>query len=277
MLGCSSNHYAKVSQLDYESIEDVALRKVDDKWSQYDYSFLLGDRSKNYNLIKKHSKIWLKGNKEQHSGNWYLPDFKIMKNPSGFDVSASKKYLATYDANGQIQIMFLDEAKMIFDSILNTPIKKAFFTENDDLFFINAKNEAIVLNFKETKAIYRKGFDITQSFDKVESNKENLIAVHDSTNIYIYDIEKKKQVNSIKNTNPSFYIETLKFFPKSDKIVWVENEKKQNLQVQKEIDLPTAFETKPTPLIIRIAISKDKKTIAFGNTLGDILIYSKKE
>ena len=270
----TSSGMSKYAQIDYDFLPDISLLKIDRaKWNNYTNAYLAADRNGSGLFeIKNHSKFWSLTSEAQRNPLWRLPYLRDMKNPSGFDVSPSKKYLATFDADGQIQIMNVDEAKMVFDTVLNLPVKKAFFSQNDDLFFINGKNEVITLDFKNKKAIFTKEFDIMQSFEKVESNKANLIALHDSTSIHIYDIEKKEYLRTINNTQANFFIETLKFFPKSDKVVWAENEKQQNTALKKEIELPIVEDY---PLITHIAISKDKKTIAFGNTIGDILIYTK--
>ncbi len=221
-------------------------------------------------LFKEIQKYLPENQKEKLESNF--PNFKTLKDPCGFDVSRDKKYILQYDSTGLIQILRVDGLKLVYDKIIELPLKKVFFNSSSNkLFLISYENKLYSLDFLESESAMKEEEKFEIIFDKIAYNGLNTLAFYNAQEINVYDLTKRKFVDKTINTKKDYSIFKVKFFGEKNSLAWIVNENTLVNRTKREKVAPLVSEG----TIKKIAISKDKKTILLGNSFGEILKLSR--
>jgi len=217
-------------------------------------------------LFKEIQHTLPEGEKETPEDNF--PNFKSLKDPSGFDVSHDKKFILQYDSTGLVQILRVDGLKLVFDKIIEQTLKKVFFSSSSNkLYLVSYENKMYSLDFIQNESELKEEEKIDVAFDKVAYNGLNTLAFFNAQEINIYDLTKRKFVDKIINTRKDYSIYKVKFFGEKNSLAWIVNENTVEIQEKGMKKAPITSEG----TIKKIAVSKDKKTILLGNSFGEIL------
>lgn len=279
------NRWASYSQSNLNSFKDIALLKSNNAMAssknandEYQRAFILWEVYESaFNQANKKSILYKEWKKQKikNQGEMKFPLLKELKNPSGFCISPTKKFLATYDSNGLIQIIKIKGLEPIIDTLFDTSIKKVFFRNDDKLIFINQKNEVYLYNFatKGNTITYLITIDLYDY--EIVYNGKNKFAFLGSNNrdINILNLETRKSYLIYSNYNNDFQIQNLKLDQRDNQLVWTLN---PNLALntskkEKNVDI---FNDK---IITKITSSRDENTIVVANNYGDVLVFEKKD
>jgi WD40 repeat protein len=272
-------HYQSYASVNINSFGDIAIVKVDNRMRQYQTAMVHLERNILHAETSK-SKLFkavydaLPKGKKGGAFSDFLDGFHSLENPSGFTVSSDKKYIVQFDAKGLLQICRVEDLKIVQDTILRMPIKKAIFSKNSDfIWLIGANNTIYTYPFLEKAPVLKVESAISSSLKHVSCTGQPFIAFYDDENIDIYDLDQKKIVKHFSNSKKGFSISHVKFMGDSMHLVWVLNENKANSDVISSTSKTS--NRMPERIIQKITVSSDEKKIFLGNTVGEIISLTK--
>jgi len=272
MMAGMGDRYTSYSQVELEAFRDISLLKADNAMDNYKSSFIKWELYPGVFKSKQKSILYKERKKYSLNINLHGPiyEFKNLRNPSGFAVSNSRKYIATFDSIGLLQVMKIQGMKLLTDTMLDGSISKLFFLPDDQLLII--KNNGEVFSYSYFSNTRLKELNINFPFQQVAFNGNNLLAFKNDSIIKIFDIETKKieEVGTVAN---NYFIEVVDFIPGTEILLWGANKKTKeetkNTPKQEELN----HEYKPENITNRIAISKNGRYLITGNSLGGIKIF----
>lgn len=272
MMAGIGDRYRSYSQVELGAFGDISLLKADIGMDNYESSYIAWElypeifETKQKSILYKERKKHLPNTNLQES----VYGFKKLRNPSGFAVSNSRKYIATFDSSGLLQVMKIQGMKLLTDTLLGEPISKLFFLPDDQLLII--KNNGEVFSYSYFSNTRLKELNINFSFQQVAFNGNNLLAFKNDSIVKIFNIETKK-LEEVRTVPNNYFIEVLDFIPGTEILLWGANKKPKeetkNTPKQEELN----HEYKPENITNRIALSKNGRYLITGNSLGGIKIF----
>lgn len=270
------NHYRSYSQVDLSSfkdlsifIEDVGMNSTKDANDKYMNATLGWSFYSSFSDKPKKSRLY----KEWKRNNPYVqrempfPIFSPLKNPSGFSIAESKKYIVVYDATGLIQLAKVKNLELILDKKLISPIKKVFFMPNDDLLVVQNNGNIFTYNIDSDK--WEKLMEINFTFSDVSYNNKKLLAFTCDNRIICINIDEGNESEIFKNNYGNMEIQNLSFIPNSNCIVWSLNKKLVNTG----LEIPVNHAESNDSIITTIKSNPTQNYFIIGNSLGDVYLY----
>jgi hypothetical protein len=204
-------------QIYRSSFEDIVLYKYDFDSSQRKTAKVIIEWA--YTVKDKPSSL----NKKIRS----VPGltFRGMLNPSGFQISPTQKYLINYDSAGHVQLFRFEQLDFIYDAKLTTkPIRAIYFFTDEQFMVIDAAGIMTRYAIKDKVITELEKFETSLVFEKVAYNGENTFAFYDQNKVQLFDLQSRKMLSTWRNDQKEYAIETMQFFPKQQKYLFVLNE-----------------------------------------------------